>query len=81
MFHDFLSSDFFSKLTLSGTLSGCQMVCILVCPALVWVQTVCKGYQQTTKIVASKEGVMLIVLVINGFITLTQGSMAILHYI
>ena len=24
---------------------------------LIWVQTVCKGYQQTTKVVASREGV------------------------
>ena len=56
---------FFSKLTfskiLSGTLSGCQTVWIQIrtdaLSVLIWVKTVCKGYQQTTKFVASKEKV------------------------
>ena len=43
---------FFSKfkIFLSGTLSECQPFWILM-----WVQTVCKGYQQTTKVTACKE--------------------------
>ena len=37
----------------------CQMVWIQIkndiLSARIWVQTVCKGYQQTTKVAASKE--------------------------
>ena len=44
---------------LSGALSECQMVLIQIrmdiLSVLIWVQTVCKGYQQMTKIAASKE--------------------------
>ena len=55
----------FSALTfqkvLSGALSECQTVWIqirmYILSVLIWVQTVCKGYQQTTKIAANKEGV------------------------
>ena len=46
---------------LSGTLSECQMVWIQIRTntllVLIWPQTVCKGYQQTTKVAASKERV------------------------
>ena len=45
---------------LSGTLSEYQMVWIQIRTdmqsVLIWVQTVCKGYQQTTKQVASTCG-------------------------
>ena len=61
----FSSADFFSKLTISkhpsGTLSECQPVCIQirtdVLSVLTWKQTVCKGYQQTTKVAADKKRV------------------------
>ena len=55
----------FFKKNLSGTLSGCQTVRIQIrtratestniLSVLIWVQTVCKGYQQITKVTASKE--------------------------
>ena len=52
------SADFFAKLSfqklLSGTLSECQMV-LDVLLDLNWVQAVCKGYQQMTKVAAGKE--------------------------
>ena len=66
------SADFFSKLTfkkikinfqkiLSGTLKECQTVWVQIrtdiMSVLIGVQTVCKGYQQTTKVAASKEKV------------------------
>ena len=48
---------------LSGTVSECQIVWIHIRTdillVLIWVQTDCKGYQQTTKIAASKERVNL----------------------
>ena len=52
---------YFLKKNLSGTLSECQMIWIqiktdILLP-LIWVQTVCKDYQQTTKVAASKERV------------------------
>ena len=65
----FLSSvDFFifflNKLfqtNLSGIPSECQTVWIKIrpdiLPGLTWVQTVCKGYQQTTKVATSRERV------------------------
>ena len=44
---------------LSGTPSECQMVWIQIrtdiVSVLIWVQTVCKGYQQTTKVAVNKE--------------------------
>ena len=57
-----LLSDFFSKLTLSknlpGTLSECPPVSIQirtrVLSFLIWVQTVCKDYQQMTKVAKMK---------------------------
>ena len=49
------------KKNLSGTLSECQKVWIQIRAdillVLIWVQTVYKGYQQTTKVSASKERV------------------------
>ena len=57
-FHDFLlsSADFFQnqlfRKILSGTPSECQTVWTQIrtdiLSVLIWVQTVCKGYQQTT---------------------------------
>ena len=50
---------YFLKKILSGTLSECQMIWIQIKTdillLLIWVQTVCKGYQQTTKVAASEE--------------------------
>ena len=54
---------FFSKLTFSKkslrTLSGCQMVWIQIrtniLSVLMWVQTVCKGYQQMSSVATSIE--------------------------
>ena len=52
----FFTKIFFSKN--SGTLLEGQMVWILIrtdiLSVLIWVKTVCKGYQQTTKVMASK---------------------------
>ena len=45
----------FLKKKLSGTLSECQTALVQI-----WVQTVCKGYQQTTKLAASKGRVKII---------------------
>ena len=43
---------FFKKKSLSGISVECQTVWIQIIPdvlsSLIWVQTVCKGYQQTT---------------------------------
>ena len=54
----FVKINFFKK-NLSGTLSKCQTVWIQirtdVPTVLISVQTVCKGYQQTTKVAISKE--------------------------
>ena len=48
------SADVF--LSLSGTLSKCQMVWIqIILSVLIWVKTVRKGYQQATRVTASKE--------------------------
>ena len=60
IFHAFVVIGWlFSKLTfsksLSGTLSECWTVGIQIMLALIWVQTVWKGYQQMTKVVASKK--------------------------
>ena len=60
-----LSADFFqnylSQKILSGTLSECQIVWIQsrmdLLSVLIWVQTVCKGYQHYDKIAAGKESV------------------------
>ena len=41
---------------LSGTISECQTVWTQIrTDILIWLQIVCKGYQQTTKVAASKE--------------------------
>ena len=60
IFHAFI--DFlltFFKIILSGTLPECQTLWIQirteVKSVLIWVQTVCKGYQETT-LLAKKEG-------------------------
>ena len=57
---DFFQNEPFRKI-LSGTLSECETVWIQIrtdiLSVLMWVQTVCKGYQQTTKVAASKERV------------------------
>ena len=55
----FFKIDFFQKI-LSGTLSECQTVWTHIridfLSVLIWVQTVCKGYQQMTKLpLAGKE--------------------------
>ena len=53
---DFFLNQLFGKI-ISGILSECQRVWILIRPdvlsRLIWVQTVCQGYQQTT--LAGKE--------------------------
>ena len=61
-----LSADIFQNLVfqkvLSGTLSECKTVWIQirtdVMSVLFWVQMVCKGYKQTTKVAASKGRVL-----------------------
>ena len=54
-FYVLSSAGFFN---LSGILSECQTASIQirtdVLSVLNWVQTICKGYQQTTKVTASK---------------------------
>ena len=54
---NFFQNYFFQKI-LSGTLSEWQTVWIQIrtdiLSVLIWVQTVCKGYQQTTLVAASK---------------------------
>ena len=58
---DFFQNQLFLKI-LSGT-SECQTVWIQIrtdiLSVLLWVQTVCKGYQQTTKVTTSMERVLL----------------------
>ena len=50
-----LSADCFHyKLFKNNSLRECQTDCLLV---LIWVQSICKGYQQMTKVSASKERV------------------------
>ena len=48
----------FSKKNLAGIPSECQTVWIQISPnvllGLIWVQTVCKGYEQTTKVTTSQ---------------------------
>ena len=48
---DFFQNQLFQKI-LSGIVSECQTVLILIRPdnlmGLIWVKTVCKGYQQLT---------------------------------
>ena len=52
---------FFSKKSFRITLLECQTVWIQIRPdkrsGLIWTQTVCKGYQQTTKVATSGERV------------------------
>ena len=56
----FLLNEIFQK-NLPGIPSECQTVWIQIRPdilsGLIWVQTVCKGYQQTTKVATSGERV------------------------
>ena len=57
---DFFQNQLFQKKKkLSGTLLECQTVWIQIrtdfMSALIWVQTVCKGYQQMANVAASKE--------------------------
>ena len=61
-----LSAEFFKKINiskknLSGIPSECQTVLIQIPPevlsGLIWVQTICKGYQQMTKVATSGERV------------------------
>ena len=62
-----LSADFFQnylfRKILSGIQSECQMVWIQIrtdiWSVLIWIQTVCKGCQQTTKVAASRQRVKL----------------------
>ena len=60
---DFFQHSIFPKI-ISGTLSECQTVWIQIrtdaTSVLIWIQTVCKCYQQTTKVAASKERVNII---------------------
>ena len=57
---DSLKNELF-KIILPGTLSECQTVWVQVrlnvLSGLLWAQTVCKVYQQMTKVTASKERV------------------------
>ena len=54
----FFKINLFKKI-LAETLSECQAVLVHIRTdillVLVWVQTVCKGYQQTTKVTTGKE--------------------------
>ena len=58
----FFQIKLFQKI-LSGTLSQCQTIWIQISTdilsVLIWVQTVCKDYQPTTNVAASKEIVKL----------------------
>ena len=58
---DFFQNELYQKI-ISRTLSECQMVWIQTrtdfLSVLIWVQTVCKGYQQTTIVASSKERVI-----------------------
>ena len=49
LYAEFFSGSFFSK-----TLTECPTVWIQIRIDLIWVQTVCKGCQQMTKVSASK---------------------------
>ena len=57
---DFFQNEGFQEI-LSGIQSECQTVWIQIrtdiLSVLIWVQTVCKGYQQMTKVAASLERV------------------------
>ena len=56
---NFFNINFFKQKKYSGTLSEFQTVRIQiktdVLSVLIWVQTVCKGYQQTTKVHLAKK--------------------------
>ena len=63
------SADFFSKLTssniISRTLWEFQTAWTnTILSVLIWVQTVCKGYQQMIKVAASKERVKITKIII-----------------
>ena len=74
-FQNCLFQEIFSR-----TLLECQSVWIQirtdVLSVLIWVQTICKGYQQTTKVAACKEIVehvdMCEVITYNRFLLLFQ---------
>ena len=57
----FVVCGFFLKINFLGIPSQCQTVWTQIRPdvlsGLIWVQTVCKGYQQTTKVATSGERV------------------------
>ena len=53
----------FSK-NLSGILSECQIVWIQILLGLIWVQTICNGYQLTTKVAGGGERVKKLTLVL-----------------
>ena len=58
----FFKNSFFKKQYLSRKISECQtawnQIRTDVLSVLIWVQTVCKGYQQTTKVAACRQIVM-----------------------
>ena len=59
----FFKINFFKKY-LSGIPSECQIIWIQIRPdilsGLIWIQTVCKGYQQTTKVATSWKELIVI---------------------
>ena len=74
---DFFHNYIFYKI-LSGTQSECQRVLILirtdVLSTLIWVQTVCNGNQQKTKVPASKEKVTVCISKEKGQVFLENGQ-------
>ena len=60
----------FKKKNLLGILSECQTVLIQIRPdvlsGLIWVQTVCKDYQQMTKVATSRERVKALYVKVNN---------------
>ena len=57
---DFIQNELLKK-NISVTLSECQTVWILIRPdilsGLIWIQTVCKDHQQTTKFATGRQRV------------------------
>ena len=72
VFCRFLFGNQLFRKILSGIPSGCQTVWIQIqrdiLSSLVWVQTVCKGYQRTTKVASSRQRVD------NGFMMWMKNS-------
>ena len=62
LFADFFQKELFQKILSETLVSGCQTVWIQIRTdilwVLIWVQRVCKGYQQATKVVTSKGRIM-----------------------